>query len=143
MAYTQSDVNSMRQDAIRRVQEMQRRSEGYINENPKPPQEPQQAPKPQQNPSQNFEQPHNNPQQNPFAALFSNNFQQPKSKNVEKPVENVEQSPSKGLFGGFLDGILPDLHLDEEKIIIIILIIILAREGADLKLLLALGYLLM
>ncbi len=33
--------------------------------------------------------------------------------------------------------------LDNDKIIIILMIIILAREGADLKLLLALGYILM
>ena len=33
--------------------------------------------------------------------------------------------------------------LDNDKIIIIALIVILAKEGADLKLLLALGYILM
>lgn len=39
--YNQSDVNSMRQDAIRRVQEMQRRSQGYINQSfPKPQEKP-------------------------------------------------------------------------------------------------------
>jgi hypothetical protein len=50
---------------------------------------------------------------------------------------------SKGLISGLLDGIFPDLKLDEEKLIVIFLLIILARNGADMKLLLALGYLLM
>lgn len=44
---------------------------------------------------------------------------------------------------GFLEGILPDIKIDEEKALIIFLLIILARNGADMKMLLALGYLLM
>ena len=38
---------------------------------------------------------------------------------------------------------LGGIKLDEEKIIIILLIVILARNGADLPLLAALGYLLL
>lgn len=63
-----------------------------------------------------------------------------------KPVESCGNSNSS-LFG-MADSILDRLgfgkgKLDNEKVVIIIMIIILAREGADLKLLLALGYILM
>lgn len=44
---------------------------------------------------------------------------------------------------GFLEGIFPDIKIDEEKALIIFLLIILARNGADMKMLIALGYLLM
>lgn len=44
---------------------------------------------------------------------------------------------------GFLEGLFPDIKIDEEKALIIFLLIILARNGADMKMLIALGYLLM
>lgn len=44
---------------------------------------------------------------------------------------------------GFSEGIFPDIKIDEEKALIIFLLIILARNGADMKMLIALGYLLM
>lgn len=47
----------------------------------------------------------------------------------------------KGPLSGILESILPGVNLDQDKIIIILLIILLSREGADIKLLLALGYL--
>lgn len=49
-----------------------------------------------------------------------------------------------GLAGGFLKNLgITDGNFDSDKMVIILMIIILAREGADLKLLLALGYILM
>lgn len=55
----------------------------------------------------------------------------------ENEYENNNSSP----IGGLLDGFLGDgKKIDQDKIIIIMLIILLARQGADLKLLLALGY---
>lgn len=42
-----------------------------------------------------------------------------------------------------LSGLFTGGKIDNDKIIIILLIILLAREGADLKLLIALGYILM
>lgn len=58
-----------------------------------------------------------------------------------------EKTNNNGLMG-IADGIFESLGIkkdsvDSEKIIIVIMIIMLAREGADLKLLLALGYILM
>ena len=52
----------------------------------------------------------------------------------------MQNRPSGGIDLGRLFG---GVKLDEEKVIIIFLIIILARNGADLPLLAALGYLLM
>lgn len=64
----------------------------------------------------------------------------------QKSDEDKKKNESGGLFG-LAGGILENLgikgKLDNDKIIIIIMIIILAREGADLKLLIALGYILM
>ena len=56
-----------------------------------------------------------------------------------KPSENKWNSDSKNLFSNLFS----DAKLDNDKIILIILIIFLAREGTDLKLLIALGYILM
>lgn len=57
-----------------------------------------------------------------------------------------EQKGGKSPFGGifsFLDGILGNFHVDSERTLLVLLLIILAKDGADMKLLLALGYLLM
>ncbi|MBP0959920.1 MAG: hypothetical protein J5992_07325 [Oscillospiraceae bacterium] len=62
----------------------------------------------------------------------------PKPQPQPQPIHN-ETPVNKG----FLEGILPDIKIDEEKALIIFLLIILARNGADMKMLLALGYLLM
>lgn len=60
--------------------------------------------------------------------------QQPREQNIQRPAGN----------NGFdLGRMLGGIKLDEEKIIIILLIVILARNGADLPLLAALGYLLL
>ncbi|MCM1523742.1 MAG: hypothetical protein NC120_04715 [Ruminococcus sp.] len=50
--------------------------------------------------------------------------------------------PAETKSGGGLQGILNGIVLDEEKMLILLLIAILARNGADLTLLAALGYLL-
>lgn len=55
-----------------------------------------------------------------------------------QPIHN-----EKPVNKGFLEGLFPDIKIDEEKALIIFLLIILARNGADMKMLLALGYLLM
>lgn len=60
----------------------------------------------------------------------------------ESPSEQNIQRPA-GNNGFDLGRMLGGIKLDEEKIIIILLIVILARNGADLPLLAALGYLLL
>lgn len=54
-----------------------------------------------------------------------------KSKNTSNP------------FSGLLSGLFSDGKPDADKFIIIAMILLLAKEGADLTLLLALGYILM
>lgn len=58
--------------------------------------------------------------------------------------ENTQSNPvpPPAQRSGILS-LLPDLKIDQDKIIIILLIAVLAKNGADIKLLLALGYLLM
>lgn len=58
------------------------------------------------------------------------------------PPKNYPKRQGGGL-NSLLSGFFTDGRPDNDKIIIIALIVILAREGADLKLLLALGYILM
>lgn len=79
---------------------------------------------------------------NPFAALFGN---QSNAAHEHPPHENHDENEKekKNLFSGLFEEFLPNLKLDDDKIIIILLLIVLARNGSDIKLLLALGYLLM
>ena len=100
MNYSQSEINSMRNDALRRTREMHSRA--------------------------------NNENYNVQAESF-----QPLSDANEKEYKNNDP------FSDLLSGLLSKGSLDSDKIIIIILIVILAREGADLKLLIALGYVIM
>lgn len=77
---------------------------------------------------------------------------------VEDTVAPVEETPAErkntravkhsnsasgGLMGGFTGDILKGLKIDEEKALIGLLIYILYKQGADIKLLLGLGYLLL
>ena len=108
--YSQSEMNFMRQDALRRTREMHRQNR--IDKN--------------------------NVQ---AAKMPASHTQEPasgqdKRKKADTPPQEVKKSSTGGL-NGLLSGIFPDGKLDNDKIII------LAKEGADLKLLLALGYILM
>ncbi len=161
--YTDSEMDLMRRDAIRRMQEMYNRTQGYINmqnrqgmqseEKPSSPQQSHAQTAAQNRVSGSQQQVRQTPHQQ-----SSRSSGMPHAPNPEmgmggpfqrQPFFNLPfQNPmggdgSKGLLSGLLDGIFPDLKLDEEKLIIIFLLIILARNGADMKLLLALGYLLM
>lgn len=177
--YSQSDVNSMRQDAIRRVREMQRRSRGYINQGcpvpqekpvskeekaapcpPKASEQPKASPNAQANSQrQNFSGQGNF--QNPFSMFMGNpqgmnRSARPQQKAPQKPCPDIppktpcEEKPcpekkepqkNKGPLSGILENFFPGMDLDNDKILVILLIILLSREGADIKLLLALGYL--
>lgn len=183
-----SDINSMRQDAIRRVNEMQRHSQNLINKSNlsiksevplKNSPQPNMAKNTQKNPQaqgsfrpqnknvnninneiqQNFQ---NNPRQHNsgmpfFGTPFRNSNAKPQNLHPEQKkeeksqqtsasnstmAENKENISSKNPLGGILDKIFPNFKLDDDKVIIILLLIVLSREGADLKLLIALGYLL-
>lgn len=65
-----------------------------------------------------------------------------KEERVKPKGSTPQKNPSQGRKN-MLSGLFSDGKLDNDKIIIIALIVILAKEGADIKLLLALGYILM
>lgn len=70
----------------------------------------------------------------------------PENDNAGNCTNTTENNGSSlfGLAGGLLKNLgISDGKFDSDKMVIILMIIILAREGADLKLLLALGYILM
>lgn len=78
---------------------------------------------------------------NPFAQLFGSNlggFNKYKSSNTSNQGNEMIADISKGI-GKFFN----DLSIDEEKLLILILIYILFKNGADIKLLIALLYLIL
>lgn len=93
--------DTMRRDAIRRVQEMQRRSRQLLSPEPEP---------------------------------------QAAEKHRSDPLSSLLGGLGKG-SGELFD--IAGIHIDEEKALIGLLIYILYKQGADIKLLLALGYLLL
>ncbi len=98
--FNEKDLNTMRQDALRRMREMQRRAM------PRPP-EGGPSPKPREGST--------------FPLLGA--------------LAGGERGSRTFNIGG--------MAIDEEKAMIAMLIYILYKQGADIKLLLALGYLLM
>ena len=192
------DFETMQQEAIKRVREMQKKANSYIKE-PEKKIEQQHSPHKEQPPIKStpntnndvFMKNNNNRNnfqsrpQNSANRTYSNNA--PK-KNTEKPKEEKKHEDAKTpppnqnkqynrqyasnpfaqLFGSNLGGfnkyknssdeekkndniitdisgslgkLLKDFSIDEEKLLILLLIYILYKNGADLKLLLALGYL--
>lgn len=59
------------------------------------------------------------------------------------PPPPPSDKPEPPSAGSLLSGILGDIKIDEEKALIALLIFILYKQGADIKLLLGLAYLLM
>ncbi len=141
------DFDTMRQEAIERVRSMQRRSREVVasqnentsnnqtnvqetvhtNDNATPIPEVQKSnPNPQsRNANRNISQ--NSSQANPLASILGNLF------------PNTSGQTKKGPLSELLDG----FNISEENALIGIMIYILAKNGADVKLLLGLGYLLL
>lgn len=119
--YNIPDVAAMQQDAIRRVQEMQRRAQekvSYVNQNAYQSQKPKDK-------SLRLEEKTNNSSQD--------------SCDSTKDMENMS-----GQIRSFLPPFLQNiLDSDNDKILLIILIIFLQNEGADMILILALFYLML
>lgn len=111
----------MQEEAIKRVREMQKRSRSYVA-------------------------PDISPQQNTV----------PESREQPHKPSVGQGGAAKGLLGSLLGGVsgqhsnssgelfnIAGISIDEEKALIGLLIYILYKQGADVKLLLALGYLLL
>ena len=117
--YTQSQISTMQQDAMRRVNEMQRVARERLGNRYVAPESPVK------------EQPiqHHEP---------STDYQ-----HIEiEDEECIAPEPQEEASSGF-KGILDKLNLDKEKLIVIGLLVVLVNEGADIKLILALVYILL
>lgn len=117
MDYSKSDINFMRQDALRRTREMHSRS-GYNKNNVQA-------------------------RENPTVSSETFVKNEDNKNNCNRTLSSVSHKNNSNPLNGLLSGIFTDGKIDNDKIIIIALIFILAKEGADLKLLISLGYILM
>ena len=119
MNYSQADIDFMRKDALRRTREMHQSVNNAKNN--------VQAKTRQENHEEKIDIPKHD---------------ESKKEKCEKKCSTPEsvrsENPINSLFSNFFSG----GKMDSDKLIIILLIFILAKEGADLKLLLALGYIL-
>lgn len=106
--YDYRQMNRMRQDAMRRSQEMYQKSTSGMKE-----------------PS----------------ASTENKIPIPESVPANSPP-NQKNSRSKNEINEFLNKFVGG-KIDSDKLIIIALMVLLAKEGADMKLILALGYILL
>lgn len=123
-----SSLDSMRRDALRRTREMHRQNNSYSQMN---------VQAQSQQPSVNI----------PASGQGTGDKPKPEAekKSCEEKKGTSAAPRAKGSMGldNLLSGFFSDGRLDNDKIILIALIVLLAREGADIKLLLALGYILM
>ncbi len=182
------EFETMQQEAIKRVREMQKKANSYIKTPEKPPENKIETTHNNEHPHNhanndffmrnnrsNFQQrPHNeqniNNQQEVHKNVAEKNEKPNEEKKPEQPTQNRHNAsnPFAQLFGSNLGGfnrfknssgdnkksengftdisgsigkLLRNFQIDEEKLLILILIYVLYKNGADIKLLLALGYL--
>lgn len=163
--YSRSEIDAMRQEAIRRVNEMHRRSQTYIQNTPQSVQRPLAEPEQEEveQPEQVIEikqsepeipepeQPEQETGRYKVNRFKSHTYRQKKAaeENTEDTRNAVKEEPvnnmiNNGVIERIAEKIFPSLKgkIDSEALIIVALIIILAKDGADMKLLVALGYLL-
>lgn len=168
--YSRSEIDAMRQEAIRRVNEMHRRSQTYIQNTPQFIQQPIAEPRQTEPAPQEVEFEQSEPQQEQLEQseleqaeqataekrykvnrFKSHSYRQKKAveentQDTKKAVkeELVNDMINNGVIERIAEKIFPTLKgkIDSEALIIVALIIILAKDGADMKLLVALGYLL-
>lgn len=148
--YSSHEILTMQQDAIRRVNEMQRLAREKVATSENHPQNnkmqaehhsPQQEAEhhsPQQEKENKMQHPNHNKQ---------NNQHHHEEKHEHQPVEKnevikIENCPTEVVHQG-LTGFLDRLNLDPETLLLMGLIFLLVNEGADVMLLLALGYILL
>lgn len=132
--YTNAEIASMQKDAMRRVNEMQRIARQKINATAAvpPPNLPAQLRSPVVVEAQPQPLSHEAQQATPVSVHEHHH-------DVPTQVPNATTGLASSTFAGILD----KLKLDDEKILLILLIFVLINEGADLTLILALGYILL
>ena len=139
------DFDTMRQEAIERVRSMQRRSRAIIapqnNTQREPVHNPEPVP-PISNPEPR-EATHENTSNSNTGAMDNSNLNNSQASAIANILgslfPNSGGETKKGLLGGLLDG----FNISEENALIGLLIYVLAKNGADVKLLMGLGYLLL
>ncbi|MEG0899113.1 MAG: hypothetical protein RSD67_00010 [Oscillospiraceae bacterium] len=158
IGYTGDDVLRMQQEAIKRVKEMQKRADYSLNQSNN-----SSFTVPPQNLNEQFTKPINQNTNNNInqSAEFANKnfdnqstgFSPPKQNNstnnflhnllnggLSQSTQSLTDIPKKAFSS--ITSILEGFGIDNEKLILIVLIYLLANEGEDKTLLLALGYLL-
>lgn len=138
------DFDTMRQEAIERVRSMQRRSREVMTPHNENKQENHNSNHNSENVAPVPERQNNSTNASNSNANINNNNQ---NNNQENPLSNILGNlfpntggqTKKGPISELLDG----FNISEENVLIGILIYILAKNGADVKLLLGLGYLLL
>lgn len=126
MSYSGGDIGNMRREALRRTREMNKQNSNHSNtagtaDRAQHTDEKTLPPKMQ--------------------AKSGNAGENHSERDCSAPLKR--RQAQGGEVNDFLSGIFSGGNLDSDKIIIIALIIILAKDGADLKLLIALGYILL
>ena len=139
--YTPRQLQTMQQEAIRRVQEMQRRSRRSIGQGqgspshsapaqqpaPQPPPAQQNAPPPQPAPQQASPPPPSFQSQQPFFPNSSHPFSLDQVIQMKNPLTTLMEA----------------FHIDHDRLMILFVMMMVLGDGADLTLLLALVYLLL
>lgn len=115
--YSSSEILAMQKDAIRRVNEMQRIAREKIA----------------------LTQPNLN---NPIVKEKTINKER-KTEPIPLTSNNLDHCETEVIKTTTFSGMLDKLNLDDEKILLILLMLILLNEGADMMLILALGYILL
>ncbi|MDD6237226.1 MAG: hypothetical protein PUB00_07575 [Clostridiales bacterium] len=138
----------MQQDAVRRVREMQRIANSKLNGAESEKKQLSQPPPQSSEPSNNRNQPHISGRQNnhhPEIPLAAHSDASDRSAEKTLGQDKIkDQAPKNTQPGGnFIEDMLSQLNLDQDRLIILLLLIVLMREGTDSKLLLALCYLLL
>ena len=121
--YSHQEVEAMQQDALRRVRQMQQRSEQALRHSPSAPSlfEPEEkVPEPSPVPDEPVEKP-----------------SVPQQEMMPPPCCPLPEPPKPVTLQGILDA----MGLDREQLLILGLTVLFAADGADKKLLLALLYL--
>ena len=134
--YSSREILDMQSDAVRRVNEMQRISREKTDA---------------LNQSANFYPQNFNNHIDPTPDFIQkpNEHYEPNQQATNDPIFEPEPEPNidsdsiSEVVSSSFTGILEKLNLDDEKIMLIVIIILLVNEGADIQLVLALGYILL